>query len=244
MASQRPQGGGILPTKTLEALNDLVDRLNHTHVANNETIPQLSVLALLVGTNEGIPLSRSYGTIHSIQQASISEELISSIETKWATLPSPHVKNAMNMNLHMFRNDGNNGSHADAHTIAQSQNGEGGNGQNADIQQHHEPPHPLLSQLGLGNTVRTTMAFYDHVTVIHVHIAPLVVTILASTSANLGAVKSMAVPLLTDLLNPVKDALVRIRYEVVNGGHAHPGGNGSLGIGGNGVSVGHNMSMS
>jgi hypothetical protein len=240
MASQRPQGGGILPPKTLKSLDDLVDRLNHNAsnsypISNNETNSHIPILALLVGTNEGIPLSRSYGTTHNALQAAISDEVLSSIETIWATLPSatpPHVKNAMNINLHMLRND----NEADS-----------GN-RNMDIQKHQEPPHPLLSQLGLGDTVRTTMAFYDHVTVIHVHIAPLVVTILASPNANLGSVKSIAVPVLTELLKPVKHALVRIRYEVVNGGHGASvgvgGTNGALGISGGGVTGGHNMNLS
>ncbi len=236
MTSQRPQGGGILPPKTLKSLDELVDRLNHQHTTNNNSDKQIPILALLCGTNEGIPLSRSYGTIHNAQQAAISDEVLSSIETIWATLPSatpPHVKNAMNMNLHLLRNMSD--KEADPGST------------DADILFYKEPPHPLLSQLGLGDTVRTTMAFYEHVTVIHVHISPLVVTLLASANdgseTNLGSVKSIAVPVLKELLKPVQHALVRIRYEVVNGAHGGSvtGGNmnNSLGIGGGSVSPSH-----
>jgi len=200
MSSQRPQGGGIIPSNILKSLDELVDRINYG--AKPSMFP---IVALLVGTNEGIPLSRSFGTIQNPQQASISEEVLSSIETIWATLPSatpPHVKNAMHMRE---RGGGANkdASAGESHTKNESK----------------EPPHPLVSHLGLGDHVKTTMAFYDHVTLIHVHLAPIVVTILASPdpSTNIGLIKSIAVPCLNELLQPVKNALVSICHDVVNG---------------------------
>jgi|EP00979_Chaetoceros_neogracilis_P005054 hypothetical protein len=209
MASQRPQGGGIIPTNILKSLDELVDRINCG--AKPSKFP---IVALLVGTNEGIPLSRSFGTIPNPQQESISEEVLSSIETIWATLPSatpPHVKNAMHM-----RRAGN----ANKDTAL---------GESYKKGESKEPPHPLVSHLGLGDHVKTTMAFYDHVTLIHVHLAPIVVTILASPdpSTNIGSIKSIAVPCLHELLQPVKHALVSICYDVVNGqgggiGHSIP----------------------
>jgi hypothetical protein len=219
MSSQRPQGGGILPSKTLKSLDELIDRLNNNANVNmNSNIhANIPILALLIGTNEGIPLSRSYGTIHNPQQTvtTISDEVLSSIETIWATLPSatpPHVKNTMNM--HRRGNTGAPGS-------AENKNNE-----------NKEPPHPLLSHLGLGDTVRTAMAFYDHVTLIHVHIAPLVVTILASPgpNTNLGAIQSIAVPFLKELLEPVKNALLG----VANGGAMNMGAGAAV------VGAGHN----
>lgn len=83
-----------------------------------------------------------------------------------------------------------------------------------------DPPHPLLSHLGLGDHVKTTVAFYDHLTLIHVHIAPLVVTILASSdpNTNIGAIKLIAVPYLCELLEPVKISISRLRYKFINGG--------------------------
>jgi|EP01083_Nonionella_stella_P016640 hypothetical protein len=179
MTSQRPQGGGILPATTLKSLDGLVDRLNSSSFNSS----QINTLALLVGTNEGIPLSRSYGTHNSAQQTAISDEVLSSIETIWATLPSstpPHVK-------------------------------------------IDQPPHPLLSHLGLGDQVHTTMAFYEHWTLVHMHFTPAVVTILASTTANIGALKSTALPFLKELLKPVRKALVDIRTEAMNGNGAGVG---------------------
>jgi len=222
MASQRPQGGGILPGPILKSLDKLVDRINH-----GATPSKFPIVALLVGTNEGIPLSRSYGLIPNPQQAGISEEVLSSIETIWATLPSatpPHVKNAMYM-----RRRGNKETVTASPAAEDNGGGEKGNKHESESK---EPPHPLVSHFGLGDHVKTTMAFYDHVTLIHVHLAPIVVTILASPDpgTNIGSIKSIAVPFLNELLQPVKNALVSICYDVVNGGQ------GAIGAG-----MGHNI---
>lgn len=169
---QRPQDGGVLPQKTLDALNDLVDRLNSSYNPNDGS--QLNVLAILVGTNSGVPLSRSYGSIHTPQQSAISDEILSSIETRWATLPSaihPHLRNG-----------------------------------------RENPPHPLVSHLGLGDHTKVSMAFYDHGTLVHIHLAPLVVTVLATVSANVGAIQNV-VPFLTELLEPVKKTFQVIKAE-------------------------------
>lgn len=180
---------GILPSSTLNSLDYLVDRINAAsgHSSSDTTsCPTQPLRALLVGTNEGVGLSRSLGTSHSRTLSSpdfsfsgnMSEEVLSSIETVWATLvsaASPHVMAAA-----------------------------GGEGRS-------QPPHPLLSPLQLGDTVKTVTASYDHVTLIHVHMAPLVVTMIASPDVNLGMVKQMAIPKLKVLLEPVRRALVRSR---------------------------------
>ncbi|KAL3776233.1 hypothetical protein ACHAWO_009516 [Cyclotella atomus] len=186
---------GILPASTLNALDYLVDRINaasghlSSHNGNDNSTQPLR--ALLVGTNEGVGLSRSLGTSHSCTLSSpdfsfsgnMSEEVLSSIETVWATLvsaASPHVMAG----------------------AANNRNSEGG---------HNQPPHPLLSPLQLGSTVRTVTACYDHVTLVHVHLAPLVVTMIASPEVNLGMIQEMAIPKLKVLLEPVRRALVRSR---------------------------------
>jgi hypothetical protein len=227
MSSQRPQGGGILPGPILKSLDKLVDRINY-----GATPSKFPIVALLVGTNEGIPLSRSYGLIPNPQQAGISEEVLSSIETIWATLPSatpPHVKNAMYMRQRAGNTESITASPAAAAAAAAE-----GKGKKHEQAESKEPPHPLVSHFGLGDHVKTTMAFYDHVTLIHVHLAPIVVTILASPDpgTNIGSIKSIAVPFLNELLQPVKSALVSICYDVVNGGQ------GAIGAG---MPMGHNI---
>jgi hypothetical protein len=176
------------------------------------------ILALLVGTNEGIPLSRSYGTIFNHQQSFISDEVLSSIETVWATLPSatpPHVKNAMAL----YRQELNQ------HTNSTPSQNNSSEKQSYSLPKIKDPPHPLLSHLGLGDYVKTAVAFYDHLTLIHVHIAPLVVTILVSSdpNTNIGTIKLIAVPFLHDLLEPVKNAIIRLRYKFMNVGNGTHG---------------------
>jgi hypothetical protein len=192
-AQQQPQppqqqyNRGILPSETLNALDYLVDRINaasgHIHMASSPSQP---LRALLVGTNEGVGLSRSLGTLHSSRISSpdfsfsgnMSEEVLSSIETVWATLvsaASPHVVAAANSNSQLC------------------------------------PAHPLLSPLKMGDVVKIVTACYDNVTLMHVHLPPLVVTLLAGPEVNLGAVREMAVPKLKVLLEPVRRALVRSR---------------------------------
>ena len=56
-------------------------------------------------------------------------------------------------------------------------------------------------------------ACYDHVTLIHLHLAPLVVTLIGDPSVNLGFVRQVALPKLKVLLEPVRRALVRSREE-------------------------------
>eukprot|EP00557_Chaetoceros_sp_GSL56_P001972 CAMPEP_0176495136 /NCGR_PEP_ID=MMETSP0200_2-20121128/10488_1 /TAXON_ID=947934 /ORGANISM="Chaetoceros sp., Strain GSL56" /LENGTH=245 /DNA_ID=CAMNT_0017892979 /DNA_START=45 /DNA_END=782 /DNA_ORIENTATION=+ len=216
--NKRPQGGGILPSTILKSLDDLLDRINNSNegCSNNapgggSTTTSLPILALLVGTNEGIPLSRSYGTIYNHQQTFISDEVLSSIETIWATLPSaipPHVKNAMAL---CPRDNKNVLPPTDANKK---------NTEQEPFPNIKDPPHPLLSHLGLGDHVKTTIAFYDYLTLIHVHMAPLVVTILASSdpNTNIGAIKLIAVPYLHELLEPVRNAMSRLRYKFINGG--------------------------
>lgn len=178
--------GGILPPALLTALDRLVDRLNgdtYGSSAANSGGQGGMIRALLVGTNEGVGLSRSFGSAST----SLSEEVISSIETMYATLPSstpPHVMAA-------------------AAAVSSSEEDDS----------HQQPPHPLLSPLSLGDYVKTVTAFYDNCTLVHLHMPPLVVTFLAHPNANIGAIRSTALPLLQKLLEPVRRAILVSRRE-------------------------------
>eukprot|EP00956_Cyclotella_meneghiniana_P031185 scaffold81049_cov52-Cyclotella_meneghiniana.AAC.2 len=203
-ASQQPQqyNRGILPSETLNALDYLVDRINsssgHLNLNSDSTdtsnisFSSQPLRALLVGTNEGVGLSRSLGTRHSSQLSSpefsfsgdMSEEVLSSIETVWATLVSA----------------------ASPHVMATAASGAGDSNGG-----YNQPPHPLLAPLHMGNTVKTVTACYDNYTLIHIHLPPLVVTLIASPEINLGVVKQMAIPKLKVLFEPVRRALVRSR---------------------------------
>jgi len=193
MASQQQQqtqqyNRGILPSETLNALDYLVDRINSSSGRDvSSSSSHQPLRAILVGTNEGVGLSRSLGTQHSSHLPSpefsfsggMSEEVLSSIETVWATLVSA----------------------ASPHVMANAVSAGG----------HNQPAHPLLSPIKLGNTVKTVTACYENITLIHVHLAPLVITLICSVEVNLGIVRSVAIPKLKVLLEPVRRALVKSR---------------------------------
>ena len=266
---------GILPSETLNALDYLVDRLNaasghlpstalisstttnnpsstdnNDNTSTNENNPSrsLPIRALLVGTNEGVGLSRSLGSAHTATQlqnpndpnfshsGSMSEEVLSSIETVWATIVSavpPHVMAASAA--------GAAAATAAAAAEASSSSSSNGNNNKSNeekkaeekedtVPPHIQPAHPLLSPLGMGDHIRTVTATYDNCTLMHIHMAPLVVTFVTLPEANLGAIRS-ALPSLKILLEPVRRALVRSRGGGVNAppiGASSNGGNGGM----------------
>ncbi|EJK72616.1 hypothetical protein THAOC_05834 [Thalassiosira oceanica] len=195
---------GILPSETLNALDLLVDRLNSAATASGP----LPVRSLLVGTSSGVGLSRSLGTAHTARQmqnpnfshsGSMSEEVLSSVETVWATLVSatpPHVMAAAASSA-----AGNGGG-----TSSESEEKK-----DDSVPAHIQPPHPLLSPLQMGEHVKTVTASFDNCTLIHVHFAPLVVTFVTLPDANIGMIRDVAIPSLKVLLEPVRRALVRSR---------------------------------
>ncbi len=261
---QQQQPRGILPSETLNALDNLVDRLNFSSgrlpnvsntTTNDDDVRPLPIRALLVGTNEGVGLSRSLGSAHTASQlrsnnmnggggdpssfshsGSMSEEVLSSIETVWATLVSaapPHVMAAT----------------AAAAAAAANSNSSNGGGENEEkkedgVPTHIQPPHPLLSPLQLGDTIKTVTATYDNCTLIHIHMPPLVVTFVALPEANIGAIRCTALPLLKVLLEPVRRALVRSRGGGVAGGNTVIGSqNGGAGQVMGGMDLGPGMMM-
>ena len=204
------------------------------------------IKALLVGTNEGVGLSRSIGTDDSGNFFhSMSEEILSTIETVWATLPSavpPHIMASVASSL------SSSSSTPNGTTPEEDPNNNNPN--------HHQPPHSLLSPLQMGSIVKTTTAIYSNCIVMHIHYPPLVVTLLMSPEVNLGAVRNVLFDgvelaeedrtvvlgkdtkkkkqgILEVLLEPVRRALVRCRCGVMgsSGGTTTAPGMGS-GIGG------------
>jgi hypothetical protein len=159
----------IFPSSLLEALNGLVDRLN-------ESSPCVRVL--LIGTNEGVSLSRCYGSSRAV----LREDILASVETAWATLPSGCAPQVL------------------ASAWAQNSG-----------TAFHQPAHPLLRPVGLGDTIQSVVAFYDSLTLIHFHLSPLVVTILATPQVNINLIQSVALPILKLLLEPVAQAIVAVR---------------------------------
>ncbi|KAL7455942.1 hypothetical protein ACHAWC_007435, partial [Mediolabrus comicus] len=220
---QQQQPRGILPSETLNALDSLVDRLNFSSGrlpnsggssnSNNsnesdddENDRPLPIRALLVGTNEGVGLSRSLGSAHTASQlrsnsnnnsadggdatifshsGSMSEEVLSSIETVWATLVSaapPHVMAATAAAAAAAANNPTASTDMEEKKVDGEDN----------IPPHIQPPHPLLSPLQLGDTIKTVTATYDNCTLIHIHMPPLVVTFVTLPEANIGAIRCMA----------------------------------------------------
>ena len=66
----------ILDQRITTSLDQLVDRLNN---------PDYNIFAILVGSSDGVGLIRSFG---SSESKNLSEEIISGVESVWATLPS------------------------------------------------------------------------------------------------------------------------------------------------------------
>lgn len=234
---QQQANRGILPSETLNALDYLVDRLNASSgrllaattsagtstqskdedaasppPPSTTTCSPLPIRALLVGTNEGVGLSRSLGTAHTISQmqsndlsfshsGNMLEEVLSSIETVWATLVSAAPPHVMAVSAAGASSVAANFSNC---SDEKSKNDE-------KKEDSFQPPHPLLSPLQMGEHIRTVTATFDNCTLIHVHMAPLVVTFVTLPEANIGAIRSMALPLLKVLLEPVRRALVRSR---------------------------------
>lgn len=209
------QGGGILPPQTLKSLDDFMDYLNQgggggVSTANTTTnYNSGTVYILLVGTNEGVPLSRSYGSINPIDTATtnvhpsdyhlhLSDELISSVETIWATLPSsmqPSNRATMMMNAPppiVKETNSSSSSYSTGRIVS---------------------AHPLLKHIGLGSEVQSTIAYYDDSCIlVHVHYAPLVVTFIASHDANIGKIQQN-IGRLKQILEPVQKALVEIMIQ-------------------------------
>ena len=186
---QQQQPRGILPSETLNALDNLVDRLNFSsgRLPSDDDVRPLPIRALLVGTNEGVGLSRSLGSAHTASQlranntaaaannnnngdpsssssfshsGSMSEEVLSSIETVWATLVSaapPHVMAATAAAAAAAANNTNSSSNEEK--------------KEDNVPTHIQPPHPLLSPLQMGDTIKTVTATYDNCTLIHIHIS-------------------------------------------------------------------------
>jgi hypothetical protein len=211
------QGGGILPPQTLKSLDDFMDYLNQggggggvsTAASTTTSYNSGSVYILLVGTNEGVPLSRSYGSTNPTDIANtnvhpsdyplhLSDELISSVETIWATLPSsmqPSNRATMMMNAPppIVKETNSSSSSSSMGRIVSA--------------------HPLLKHIGLGLEVQSTIAYYDDSCIlVHIHYAPLVITFIASHDANIGKIQQN-IGRLKQILEPVQKALVEIMIQ-------------------------------
>jgi hypothetical protein len=158
----------ILHKSILASLDSLIDRLNSTRPPS-----QPSVVAILVGTTDGIGLARCYGTATD-SSSKLSEEILSSVETVWSTLPSNASQGAGN----------------------------------------------LLRPLQMGS-IQSSVAFYDddtvNITMVHLHLFPLMVTILANgaggggSPANIGAIRSN--------FEGIRSVLEPLRRELENSVH-------------------------
>lgn len=210
LAHQAP--ASALPPPLPAALDSLVDRLNASSGHSSSAAAPPPIRAILVGTNEGSPLHRSFGTAATIGSGGghgLSEEILASVESIWSTLPSnapPHVMAAAQA------------ADAAASAAAGLVGTISSDPRTGEIVNDAQPPHPLLTPLGLGDEVRVVTVFYDSVTLMHVQLSPLVVTILATPSANIGSVRSIALPLLKELLQPVRKAILLARRRALSGG--------------------------
>lgn len=250
---QHPTNRGILPPETLNALDLLVDRLNASSgrlpVATNnnnngnssKSSPPLPIRALLVGTNEGVGLSRSFGTTTTTTATSLQQQQqTDGTITAAATTIDNSQSNNDNSNTTTMNEDVLGrietvwatlvsavpphimaAAAAAAVTTNNSASCTSTTSTNEEATTTHppapaphykQPSHPLLSPLCLGTTVNIVTATYINCNVVHVHtLAPLVITLITIPSANLGAIHAVAIPLLTVILEPVRRMLIRSR---------------------------------
>lgn len=253
------KSSGILPKPILEKLDDLIDRLN---LSSGYSLPKNSrangnsgggavsdkagdkimgtppVRIICIGTNEGIPLSRSYGT--SQYSSNLSEEMLCSLETIWNTTPSSVTPQVMTSSIahQRQREQQSNNTTQPSKTSSNSSS--------------YQPPHPLLHHIGMGPVLKSTTIYYENCIFIQLHVAPLVVTIITSPQfTNVGYIKSFAFPILKELLEPIRSLVLQQRIDLsmalassnvnVNGDTSMvQGGHLGLPIGSNNVGNGSN----
>jgi hypothetical protein len=172
----RPQQQGFLSNDLVRSLDAVVDRLNAC--SGDDTS---SVYALLVSTDRGVPLARSFGTNSTEAEfhAQMNEESLHALETLWAANVSPPLPSGAMGGIDVDK-----------------------------------PNHPLLRHLGMGSSVNTATAFYETCTLLHIYQHHMVITILMSPTANVGTIKSVIMPLLKVLLEPVQSILSKGRSEL------------------------------
>ena len=56
--------------------------------------------------------------------------------------------------------------------------------------------------------IQSVTAMYEQVTLLHIYMSPVVVTLLVSPKSNLGSIKSTAIPLLKEILEPLCQTLL------------------------------------
>ena len=245
------KSSGILPKSIMNQIDALIDRINASSGYSNKISSSNSnsnsnkpVRIICVGTNEGIPLSRSYGSSSSSSNSTtsiaINEELLNSLETTWNTLPSSTLPNDMTSSILQY----------------QQQQQQQQQQTSTSSFSYPQPPHPLLQHIGMGPILKSTTIHYDHCIYIQVHYAPLVITIIisnssssppstntstttllnnsssshsirsmnhhshqfssSSSSSNVGYIQSFAIPHLKEILSPVRKLVQEGRVEVSN----------------------------
>ncbi len=239
------KSSGILPTSILEKLDQLIDRLNassgysHTNTNNgdnttsysrntdknssssrnksmNNNMPPPPVRIICIGTNEGIPLSRSYGT--SPYSNTLSEEMLSSLETVWTTTPSSVSPQVMTSSIALQKQR------------EQQQQDSNNNEKTSTVS--YQPPHPLLHHIGMGSTVKSTTIYYENCIFIQLHFAPLVITIISSPyGTNVGYIKSFAFPVLKELLEPIRALVLEQRVQLSVAAMSLSSPSGGMGVG-------------
>jgi Mitogen-activated protein kinase kinase 1 interacting len=77
----------------------------------------------------------------------------------------------------------------------------------ANLESTWAPPGKQLPLLQQGEAQSVT-AYYDQLTLMHIYLTPVVVTLLIDPDANMGAIKATAMPLLKEVLEPLCQTLI------------------------------------
>jgi len=92
----------------------------------------------------------------------------------------------------------------------------------SNIESTWAPASKQFPLLNMGKEIKVVTAIYDNRTIFHVYQAPVVVTLLVGSSANLGAVRSSAIPLLKEVLEPLCATLLNSLAPAQADHHAYP----------------------
>mmetsp|Transcript_27440 Transcript_27440/g.60397 ORF Transcript_27440/g.60397 Transcript_27440/m.60397 type:complete len:159 (+) Transcript_27440:213-689(+) len=91
----------------------------------------------------------------------------------------------------------------------------------SNIESTWAPASKQFPLLHMGKEVKVVTAIYDNRTIFHIYQAPVVVTLLVGMNANLGAVRSTAIPLLKQVLEPLCSTLLN-SLAPAQTNHAYP----------------------
>lgn len=184
----------LLPANLQNTLHEIVERVNASGGG---------IRVILISTAEGVPLGRVYSAAD--RATPLNEAVLNNIESTWA----PAAKQYPLLNM---------GKEVKVVTAiyGPSKSSTGFVGECLFGSQNHKSVRLTRMQI----YGKLSLCFAG--AVFHVYQAPVVVTILAGVHANLGAIRSTAIPLLKDVLEPLCTTLLNSLAPANETDHGYP----------------------